>query len=254
MSGVMEQRPGDFFLGIGYFVRGLRWFARQRRLWWLGVVPALITLVLYAAALAALLWWLDDLARLVTPFADHWSRDARTAAHVLAGLAVLGGAVYLAAVTFTAVALMIGDPFYEKLAERVEDAHGGAPPEVAGNVLVQGWRGLREGIATVVFTALLGIPLLVAGFLPAVGQTVVPVLAACVSGFFLTVELTGFALARRGLGLRDRVRVLRRHLPLTVGFGVAVFVAFLIPLGAVLAMPGAVAGATLLARERLATR
>ncbi|MFL6072973.1 MAG: EI24 domain-containing protein [Mycobacteriales bacterium] len=249
----MEQRPSDFFLGIGYFVRGVRWFARQRRLWWLGVVPALITLLLYAVALGVLLWWLDDLARWVTPFADHWSRDARTAAHLLAGLAVLGAAVYLAAVTFTAVALMIGDPFYEKLAERVEDAHGGAPPEIGGNVLVQGWRGVREGVATVLVTACLGVPLFVAGFVPAVGQTVVPVLAACVSGFFLTVELTAFALVRRGLALRDRIRVLRRHLPLTVGFGLAVFVAFLIPLGAVVAMPGAVAGATLLARERLSS-
>jgi CysZ protein len=247
----MAQRARDFFLGIGYFARGVRWFARQRRLWWLGVVPALITLLLYAVALGALLYWLDDLERWVTPFADHWSRDARTAAHVLAGLVVLGAAVYLAAVTFTAVTLMVGDPFYEKLAERVEDAHGGAPPEVGGNVLVQGWRAAREGVATVLVTACLGVPLFVAGFVPAVGQTVVPALAACVSGFFLTVELTAFALVRRGYELRDRIRILRRHLPLTVGFGLAVFVVFLIPLGAVVAMPGAVAGATLLARERL---
>jgi len=39
--------------------------------------------------------------------------------------------------------------------------------------------------------------------------------------------------------------------PVALGFGVAVFCCFLIPLGAVLLMPAAVAGATLLARAVL---
>jgi CysZ protein len=36
---------------------------------------------------------------------------------------------------------------------------------------------------------------------------------------------------------------------LALGFGVSVFVCFLVPLGAVLVMPAAVAGATLLTRH-----
>ena len=39
---------------------------------------------------------------------------------------------------------------------------------------------------------------------------------------------------------------------MAVGFGAAVFVCFLIPLGAILVMPAAVAGATLLTRRILA--
>jgi uncharacterized protein involved in cysteine biosynthesis len=85
-----------------------------------------------------------------------------------------------------------------------------------------------------------------------VGQTVVPVVAALVSGYFLTLELTSIALERRGLRRRERFALLRRDRALSVGFGASVFVVFLIPLGAVLAMPGAVAGGTLLARERFA--
>ena len=38
---------------------------------------------------------------------------------------------------------------------------------------------------------------------------------------------------------------------MALGFGVAVFLCFLIPLGAILVMPAAVAGATLLSREAL---
>jgi CysZ protein len=73
-----------------------------------------------------------------------------------------------------------------------------------------------------------------------------------VSGYFLTLELTSIPLERRGLRRRDRFALLRRNRALAVGFGASVFVVFLIPLGALIAMPGAVAGGTLLARERLA--
>jgi CysZ protein len=51
--------------------------------------------------------------------------------------------------------------------------------------------------------------------------------------------------------LPERRSLLRADRPTTLGFGVAVFVCFLIPLGAVLVMPAAVAGATLLARRAL---
>jgi CysZ protein len=44
---------------------------------------------------------------------------------------------------------------------------------------------------------------------------------------------------------------LRAHRPLALGFGVAVFLSFLVPLGAILLMPAAVAGAALLTRRTL---
>ena len=44
---------------------------------------------------------------------------------------------------------------------------------------------------------------------------------------------------------------LRGHRPFALGFGVAVFLSFLIPLGAILLMPAAVAGAALLTRRAL---
>jgi CysZ protein len=91
------------------------------------------------------------------------------------------------------------------------------------------------------------------GFIPVVGQTVVPVLAALVSGYFLAGELTSVALERRGVLRKERFALMRQNRTLVVGLGVATVVVFLIPLGAVLAMPGAVAGGTLLVRERLAT-
>jgi CysZ protein len=98
---------------------------------------------------------------------------------------------------------------------------------------------------------LIGIPLFFGGFIPVVGQFVVPVIGAAVGGWFLALELVGAPFYRRGLRLPDRRRLLRANRPTALGFGVAVFLCFLIPLGAVLVMPAAVAGATLLTRRAL---
>ena len=84
-----------------------------------------------------------------------------------------------------------------------------------------------------------------------IGQTVVPVLGFFVTGFFLTEELTAVALQRRGVDLRARLALLRSRKTLVWGFGTPLALAFLVPFVAVFLMPGAVAGATLMARELL---
>ncbi|MGC5019858.1 EI24 domain-containing protein [Micromonospora sp. DT47] len=240
---------GRFFAGVGLLLRGLGLYVRSPGLMLLGVVPALISGALFVTALAALVYFVDDLAALVTPFADDWSTTARSLVRVIAGLAFLGLGGLLGVVTFTAVTLVIGDPFYEKISERVEERLGGTP----GAVDVPFWASLRRSVGDslrlVGLSMLIGVPLFAAGFIPVVGQTVVPVIGAAVGGWLLAVELVGAPFSRRGLRLPDRRSMLKADRPTALGFGVAVFVCFLIPLGAVLVMPAAVAGATLLTRR-----
>ncbi len=242
---------GRFFSGVGLLLRGIGLYVRSPGLMLLGIVPALISGALFVGAFVALAYVVDDLAALVTPFADDWPATWRSLVRAIAGLALLGLGGLLGVLTFTAVTLVIGDPFYEAISERVEDRLGGTP----GAVEVPFWASLRRSLADslrlVAVSALLGVPLFAAGFIPVVGQTVVPVIGAAVGGWFLAVELVGAPFYRRGLGLRERRSLLRADRPTTLGFGVAVFVCFLIPLGAVLVMPAAVAGATLLARRSL---
>ncbi|MEU3453969.1 EI24 domain-containing protein [Micromonospora sp. NPDC006766] len=242
---------GRFFSGAGLLLRGIGLYVRSPGLMLLGVVPALISGALFVGAFVALAYVVDDLAALVTPFADDWPATWRGLVRAIAGLALLGLGGLLGVLTFTAVTLVIGDPFYEAISERVEDRLGGTP----GAVEVPFWASLRRSLADslrlVAVSALLGVPLFAAGFIPVVGQTVVPVIGAAVGGWFLAVELVGAPFYRRGMGLAERRALLRVDRPTTLGFGVAVFVCFLIPLGAVLVMPAAVAGATLLARRSL---
>ena len=76
------------------------------------------------------------------------------------------------------------------------------------------------------------------------------VLGALVGGRLLAIELTAYPLARRGIVSRsERIAALRPLRTRTVVFGACVFLTFLLPLGAVVAMPAAMVGATMLARQ-----
>ncbi|MFF4521620.1 EI24 domain-containing protein [Streptomyces bluensis] len=241
----------DLGVGFTYLVQGQRWVARHGRQYGFGLLPGLITLVLYAAAIAALAVWGADFVAWSTPFADDWSspwpglfRGFLTA--VLFGLGLL-----LAVVTFTAVTLVIGQPFYESLSEKVDRdvSPDGTAPESGLSFARDLWTSARDSLRIVVRAALWGILLFALGFLPVVGQTVVPVIGFFVTGFFLTEELTAVALQRRRVDLRERLALLRARKTLVWGFGTPLAVAFLVPVVAVFLMPGAVAGATLMARD-----
>ncbi|MEV6344478.1 EI24 domain-containing protein [Actinoplanes sp. NPDC051851] len=241
----------QFVTGAGLLGRGLGIVMSSPRLLLLGLLPALLAGVLYTIALVVLIRFLPDISGWVTSFADDWSTFWRDTMEFLAGAGVLGLAVLLGILSFTAVTLLIGDPFYERISELVEDRFGGVPDAVE----VGFWSALRRSLADAVrllgISVLVGIPLFLLGFLPVVGQTVIPVLAGAIGGWLLALELTGVPFQRRGQRLRHRRVVLAKNVPLTLGFGAAVFVAFLIPLGAVFLMPAAIAGATLLSRRTL---
>ncbi len=247
----MGDAVRQFVSGAGLLGRGLGLCLRHPRMFGLGVLPALISGLLYAAALTALIVFVDDLARTVTWFADDWSPMWRDAMRIFAGLGMVGVAGLLSVLTFTAVTLLIGDPFYEKISAMAEARFGG----VADEVEIEWWRSLGrslvDSLRLIGFSILVGIPLLLLGFVPVVGQILGLVLGGAVGGWLLAVELTGVPFQRRGKRLHDRRAALRGRRAMTLGFGVAVFLSFLVPLGAVLLMPAAVAGAALLSRKAL---
>ncbi|MBV7698390.1 EI24 domain-containing protein [Streptomyces sp. TRM70350] len=241
----------DLGAGFSYLLKGQRWVARHGKQYGFGLLPGLITLVLYAGALVVLALWGEDFVAWATPFADDWSspwlglfRGFLTA--VLFALALL-----LAVLTFTAVTLLVGQPFYEALSESVDRdvSPDGTAPVSDLPLYKELWISARDSLRVLARAALWGALLFALGFIPVAGQTVVPLIGLFVTGFFLTEELTSVALQRRGVELRDRLALLRSRKTLIWGFGTPLALAFLVPFVAVFLMPGAVAGATLLARE-----
>ena len=111
--------------------------------------------------------------------------------------------------------------------------------------------GVRDGILlllrSLVFTTLL----FLAGFLPVVGQTVVPVLLVLVTAWFIALEVVAVPFYRRGIDLRGRTAMLRRRRMLVVGLGLPAALLCMIPLMAIVVMPAAFAGGVLVALDTL---
>ena len=241
-SGGPLAGGADVLRGIGVFLRtpGVRL---------LGILPVVLAALIVLALLGLLVVYLDELADALTPFADRWDESTRTLVRVGAGLALLLGSTVVLVVSFTVIAQIIGQPFYERISDRVEHQLG-APPAGAG---APWWRTFPraslESALLLALTLATTAPLFVLGLVPVLGQTVVPVVQAVVAGFFLSVELLAIPLERRGLHLAGRLRFVWRHRAQTLGFGITAFLLFLVPLMNVLAMPGAVVGATLLVRR-----
>ncbi|MDX2598889.1 EI24 domain-containing protein [Streptomyces caniscabiei] len=243
----------DLRVGFQYLVQGQRWVARHGKQYGFGLIPGLITLVLYIAALVALAVWGPDFVTWATPFADDWSSPWPGLFRGLLTAVLFALALALTVITFTAVTLLIGQPFYENLSEKVDRdvSPDGTAPESHLPLWQELWISARDSLRVLVRALVWAILLFALGFVPFVGQTVVPVVGFFVTGFFLTEELTAVALQRRRVELRDRLALLRSRKTLIWGFGTPLGLAFLVPFVAVFLMPGAVAGATLMARDLL---
>lgn len=232
--------------GASYVLKGFSMWRRRPGLMLLGMLPALLVLVVVVSLLVLLATQVGDLVAWLTPFADDWGA-LRTVLRLGLALLVLGGAVVLASVTFTGLTLAVGDPFYERIWRETERMLGGELPEHG----VGFWRSLRD--AGVLMLAGLGMAVLLAiiGFLPLVGAILGAVLGFLVSARLLAGELVSRPLEARGLDRQARKELLVGHGSSVLGLGIATQAFFLVPLGAVVVMPAAVVGSTMLAREVL---
>lgn len=235
--------------GFACFTRGQAFVLRRPRLWPLGLLPALVTFAVLCALVVLLAVFVGDFVAWSTPFADRWSPGVRDVSRTVVSLMLVGLAMWLSVLVFVSLTLLFGQPFYERLSRLAEQELGDAPVE-ADEAWHRGLgRAVRETLAMLVRTLPAGLLVFLAGLIPVVGQVAGWILGALVGGRFLALELMAPAMERRGRYLPDRLALARRNRGQVFAFGVPTFVLFLVPLLAVVLMPGAVVGATLLVRE-----
>ncbi len=227
--------------------RGFGSWRTRPKLMALGLIPAAISFILLAAALITFAAFLPTIVTWATPFAESWNDVLRDVIRFLLGLVAFGAASVLAVITFTALTLAIGDPFYERISRGVETDLGGEIPDAVGGF----WRGVVDGLQLVFFGVLAALLMFLLGLIPVVGSAVAAVLGFIITARLLARELTSRTFESHGVPLAARRQLLKRNRWRILGFGVVTQLCFLIPLGAVVAMPAAVAGATMLARELL---
>ncbi len=238
---------GEFIAGVRTLARGFGTWQRRPGLMALGLLPAVIAALLLAAALVPLALSLGVISDAVTPFADGWLDPWRTLFRGAVSIVILVAALALASAVFTALALAIGDPFYQRIWRAVETDLGDAPQGDGGGF----WSALGEGVRLVLLGILVAIVVLIVGIVPLVGGALGAVLGVVLSGRLLARELTGRAFDARDLSPADRAALFSGSRARVLGFGVATQLCFLIPGGAVAVMPAAVAGAAILARTML---
>lgn len=238
----------EFFTGFATLFRGFGWWRRRPDLMLLGLLPALIVFVALIALVVVIAVNAEGIVAFLTPFADGWEPRFRDFFRVGIALALLIGFVILAAFGFTALTLLIGDGFYERIWRAVEQQLGDFVPGREPGF----WRTVLDSFRLVVRAVLTALLLALIGIIPVVGTAVAVVLGVFFSGRIIALELTARPLEARGMARAERLAVLRTRSPRVVGFGVAVHLCFLVPGGAIIVMPAAVAGATHLARHVLA--
>jgi CysZ protein len=247
----VKQAVTEFLAGAALLGRGLRLIVRRPRLFGLGAIPPAITSVVFIGILAAIFTNLDPMVHWMTPFADSWSPETRVVIRVLVGAAFVSGLVLVIVISFTTLTLTVGSPIYDKLSEAVEREFGPVP-ELVEPVARGAARAVRQSATLIAVSVVVTMLLFAVGFIPAVGQTVVPVVSATFGGWMLGIELVGSAFERRGLlTLSDRRVAMRRRRARVLGLAIPTFLLLAVPLVGVVVFPVATAAGTVLARQLL---
>jgi len=237
----------EFFSGFATLFRGFSWWKRRPGLMLLGLLPALIVAVALIALILVIATNAEGIVGFVTPFANTWDPGWARLFRVIVAISLLIGFVVLAVFTFTGLTLLIGDWFYERIWRAVETELGGMPEEHTTRF----WRAVGDGLRLFTRAIVTAVLLALLSFIPVVGTILAAVLGVIFAARIIAIELTTRPLEARGMARGERLAALRTRSPRVLGFGIAVNLCFLVPGGAIVIMPAAVAGATHLARHLL---
>jgi CysZ protein len=243
-----------FVAGLAYPFRAFGTIQRSTGLWMYILAPILINIIVGAALYAGLL---------VTGFAQieaiigglpEWAQGIAGLLRVLLAILLFIAVGYL----LVRFGVVLGSPFYGQLSERLEyQLTGSAPPaeplSLVG-VLHDISRSLLYELKKFALVLAIGLPLLLLGFLPVVGQ-IAGLLGQIALGALITcLDFIDSPLERRRLRFREKLATIRQALPATAGFGLICLGLVSIPLINLLAIPLCVVAGTLLFCERCGRR
>ncbi|MFT3971050.1 MAG: EI24 domain-containing protein [Micropruina sp.] len=237
--------------GLGLLVTGAGLVLRRARLFGLGLIPPLITTVLFLVLFATASFLSQRIAVWLTPFAEGWTGVETLRAFVAVLVVALSGVLLV--LLFTVTTLALGAPLYDRISEEI-DAHAGSYPSAPAERPLQAiWSTLVHLVKVILISLPVGALMLLVGLIPGVGGFLAATGSALFGGWMITLEMTGSAAGRRGLrGMAERHRLLCRDPWPVLGFGVPAFLLLSVPVVALLVFPIATAAGTLLTRRLVA--
>jgi CysZ protein len=244
-DSAMANTPLD---GAGYLIRGLSLITKP------GIRPFVLIPLSVNILIFSLLIWLgfnqfEILMDRFLPGEDSWFSWLRWLLWPLFAIVT----VLIVFYSFTVIANLIAAPFNGLLAEKVERYLGGELPQQPGG-LKQLMKDLVPSLLSEIrklsYFLLRALPLLILSFIPGL-QVIAPFLWIAFSAWFLALEYGDYPMANHGLTFKAQHQRLKQTRLTALVFGGSLTLMMMVPLLNFLAMPAAVAGATVFWHERL---
>ena len=255
-----SRTPDSLGSGVRLPFEALGLLRRERGLWPLAALPALLSVLAFTAAIALLATWSGEIHGWATAWmpvleAGRWYQWLWIAP-AKAGLAVIGAVLFLfiagaAFVLAYLLASLLASPVHDALSARVEQIVTGglvdAGPGGLAGLAKEALRSLREELRRMLFFLALTMPLFLIGALIPGASLVTGPLLVGITIFFLPLDYSSYTLDRRRVPFAEKRRWMLAHRPVMVGFGATSFLTFAVPGLNFLAMPVLVVAGTLLA-------
>ena len=250
MRAIESDRPrpaprAGFKLGVRAAFHGFGFLRRYPGLWLFALVPVGIVVVLETATVLYLWHESERLRQWVMASAPA---PVAGALGILASAAVVSLGAWLAYLLLVLVAPALSSPAMEALVGAQERALGLTRARGAST-----WRqfvvGLRAQLWIVLAAAGPGLALWALGlFVPALAP-LVGVLQLLLFANVVAWNFLDYPMSLRGIAIRDRLRILRRHYPAVAGFGLGFALLLHVPCVGLLMLPAGAVGATWLVHQ-----
>ena len=244
----------EVIAGASYPFRAVGLIARTPSLWPFLIVPVLLNIavgaLLYAGLLAAGLRGIDRLMAGLPPELGL----LEPLLQVLLVIALLLSTGFV----FVRFGVVLGAPWYEALSARVERERSGSQPDTGRGGLLGALqdvvRQLGHESQKLGFVLGLGLLLLLLNLIPVAGTLLSTSGGVVLGATVACLDFLDPPLSRRRLSFGDKLRVVRRALPASAGFGLVALALVSVPFVNLLAVPLCVVAGTLFYVDRIRGR
>lgn len=238
-----------FLYGATFLLAGLGWFRKKPKLMILGIIPAITVGVVLVTVIFVLGSLSSGVIVNLTGFTDSWADWAQTFFRVALQVGFIAMLAATGWMVFVGLSLMVGEPFYNKIWQKVEEVETGTVPSYEPGfkeAVADGFTLIGKGILVGLLGAVIGV-------IPLVGSVAALVVTVTLNGRVFAEEITSRALVARGKSDQERDVLWANYKWEMLGFGVATQLAFLIPFAGVFVMPSVIVGGTLLSQKMVST-
>ncbi|MBG7601071.1 MAG: sulfate transporter CysZ [Gammaproteobacteria bacterium] len=240
----MKKDTNNPVIGFNYLLRGFG-LLNKPGLWPFVVIPLLVNILVFSL----MLWiGIDQFEVLMDHYVprEGWLSWFRWLLWPLFAIAFL----LILFFGFTLLANLIGAPFNDLLAERVEIHLTGEKPEQRLTLMKSIAPAIGSELVKITYFLTRGLPLLLLFLIPGV-NIIAPFVWGAFAVWMLANEYAEYPMGNNEIYFKQQRQFLKRRRLTSMGFGGGVMLMMMIPIVNFMIMPAAVAGATLWWVERL---